>query len=321
MRTCIALISAFALLACGESTTDDSDTQGGSTSSATTTDVTTTSTTDASTGEDMEFPPGDTAGVGETCYFNDDCVSWYCRKFSDVPVDPDASCADNPGWGVMISTGNIRNIRTNEPIGNVPIRVISALGAVANPLIAETLAEGMADASGRFEITSTTTNGTSIGIVAAVEQEGFFLTLTALASPEGESTDYLPSNSIHDVWAVPASDLTDWSAMLAGDDRLAEFLPLGEKGGTVGVVRDEATGGPLAAATVVSEDGLETNSYILYLNEEQDGFNEEATATSGVFLILNADLAEEFEGFVGEDRIGSIVTGSADSSILAGSID
>lgn len=279
-----------------------------------------TSAADSTGGPAMQWPPGETAGLAESCVWHDDCVSWYCRRHADAPADPDAACAETPPWGAMVVTGNIRDLRTRAPVGNVGVRVISAFAAVANPATADALAETTASADGRFEVTAEGVGGTPLGIVATIQAEGYYLTATALAGPIDDGTDYFPGNDIHDMWVIPEADVTAFSEMLAGDPLLASYLPLGEKGGSIGIVRDEATGEPIAGAVVQSEDGVDSAAYIRYLDDAEDAFGSEATGASGLFVIVNADLAESFEALVDGERIGSNVAGSAEQSVLAVSI-
>lgn len=306
------------LLGCGGSDESGASTSTGADDGSDPSDTTVGDTTAGTSGAGMQWPPGETAGVGEACTWHDECVSWYCRRFSDVPADPEAACADTPTFGTMIVTGTIHDLRSGATVGDVGVRVISAFAAVANPVEADALAETVAGPDGRFEATSTLVNGTPLGIVASVDADGYFLTFTAVAGPvSDESTDYFPGNDIHDLWVVSDTDVTAWSEMLAGDPLLVDFLPLGEKGGAIGIVRDGTTGAPLAGAVVQSEKGVDTAAYIRYLNEDESGFDAEVTGSSGVFVIVNSDLAESFAAFVGDEEIGSAVAGTAAGSILA----
>lgn len=315
--TMAALLGLVGLWACGgpatssgETGSADGDESGGS-------DAAGADTTGGTTGAGMQWPPGDTAGLGEACTWHDDCVSWYCRRFSDVPPDPEAACADAPPFGTMIITGTIHDLRTGAAVGEAGVRVITAFAAVSDPVNANALTETVATADGRFEATSDLVNGTPLGIVASVDADGYYLTFTALAGPLDDTTDYWPGNDIHDLWVVSDAEVTAWSQMLAADPLIAEWVPLGEKGGAIGVVRDEATGVPIAGAVVQSEKGVDTAAYVRYLDETGEGFGTEATSSSGVFVIVNADLAESFAAFVGDEEIGSAVAGTAAGSILA----
>ena len=79
------------------------------------------------------------------------------------------------------------------------------------------------------------------------------------------------------------------------DGEIATYLPLGEMGGVVGVARNRYTGTPVAGLTLVSKtNGPDTTAIIRYLNDDGT-FNATSTTDTGVYVLVNPSLAEEFE--------------------------
>jgi hypothetical protein len=121
-------------------------------------------------------------------------------------------------------------------------------------------------------------------------------------------------NSIHDIWAVPETDLQNWSDELAMDAAIPPAnLPLGEAGGVVGLVRD-AAGLPVAAAEVVSTDAG-SGAFIRYLQDD-GSFTTDRTSDLGIFVIIEPALAEEFEVMVDGMVVGGGTAGSANGAIF-----
>ena len=223
------------------------------------------------------------------CYNNAGCASCNCRTFRDNPPSGDAMCADDPGDGELTVTATLLEFPGNTPIPGQDVAVYKALEiGTLGPDNATALGMATSDGDGRIELRVTPSD--QIGIVATVRAEGFVDSATGLAKPP-----YEPSNAIHDLFAVPEADAQAWSDELANDPELAEFLPLGENGGVVGVARNRYTGEPEAGITIVSlTNGDSTGAKLRYL--EPDGtFNAEATTETGIYVLLDPQLAEEFE--------------------------
>jgi len=233
-------------------------------------------------GEEMLFyePPGE-------CYNNAGCGTCNCRTFRDNPPDASSTCADDPGDGMLTVTATLLEFATNTAIPSTEVAIYNAFEVgTLGPDNATPIGMVTADGDGRIE-TRVEPND-QIGIVATVRAEGFVDTATGLAKPPWEA-----SNAIHDLFAVPEADAAAWSAELANEAGLEGFLPLGENGGVVGVARNRYTGQPMAGIRIVS---LEDDSPALLRYLNPDGtFNADATTETGIYVLLNPLLAEEFE--------------------------
>ncbi len=232
--------------------------------------------------EQFYEPPGE-------CYNNMGCGTCNCRTFRDNPPSTESVCADDPMDGQLTVTATLLEFPGNTPIPSQEVTIFNALEiGLMGPDNATPIGMVTADGDGRIETQVTPED--QIGIVATVRADGFVDTATGLAKPP-----YEPSNAIHDLFAVPQSDIDAWNAELAGDAALADFLPLGENGGVVGVARNRYTGDPEAGIQIVSlENGDATGAILRYLNED-GSFNPDATTSTGVYVLLNPQLAEEFE--------------------------
>jgi len=128
---------------------------------------------------------------------------------------------------------------------------------------------------------------------------------------------YGPMSEGHDLWGVPAAALSKWSALLAKEPMLADSLPLGDNGGTVGLVRDD-TAAPVAGAVVQSVKANST-AEIRYLAADGNSFGVDSTSSNGVFVILGAGLAERFE--VAGAPVATETAGSAQKAIFVMTLD
>ena len=233
-------------------------------------------------GDEMLFydPPGE-------CYNNAGCGTCNCRTFRDNPPDASSTCIDDPDDGMLTVTATLLEFPTNTPIPNTDVTIYNAIevGTIgpdnANPI-------GMATADGEGKIETRVEPNDQIGIVATVRADGFVDTATGLAKPPWEA-----SNAIHDLFAVSVADAEAWSTELATDAALESYLPLGENGGVVGVARNRYTGEPMAGIRIVSVNA-DSTAELRYLNADGT-FNSDATTETGIYVLLNPMLAEEFE--------------------------
>ena len=239
----------------------------------------------------------------------------YCERFSDAPPEI-GRCRGAPPQGTMHINATLRDLTSRSSVASAHVRIVGALAAVSNPVAATPLAETTTGADGRLKTETTDADGEPLGLVAIAEADGYFLTGTGLAQPLPDTTDYPFANQNHDVWLVPTAALDRWSAALASDATLAADLPLGEKGGIVGLVRNGLTGDPLAGA-VVSSSLADSGAQIRYLAEDGASFAADMTSSSGLFIILKPGLAEGFRAEVGGTTLGPFLGGSAESSIFA----
>ncbi|MGB1701151.1 MAG: hypothetical protein ACPHRO_14430, partial [Nannocystaceae bacterium] len=155
--------------------------------------------------------------------------------------------------------------------------------------------------------------------IAALAEKGadYYLSSTGLDSA-GDMNYYGPGVSLHDIWAIAVADVDGFTALLQADMTFPQDkLPLGDAGGVVGVVRDTATGMPVAGATVVPTAGADnSNAVIRYLNEAQDGFDEVGTGSSGLFVLVGPGLAETFEAVVDGEVVAGATAGSAAGAVF-----
>lgn len=288
-------------------TTTATTTETGTTTATDTTDATDTGTgdtmdtSDTTTGGpvcDATHAPGDGLADGDPCLSSSECASHLCVLYQDAPP-VEGTCEAAPvDTCATRFTGRLLDFSTGEVVEGIDLKVAAALQAALMPGTATALAMGSSGADGTFDFTSDAQISAPLGLVGLSSADGYFLTATGLASP-AEGNFYGPANAIHDVWAVPAATLTDYSALLEPDPEFANALPLGEAGGVVGMVRDAATGLPIADATVESTDGDTSGAVIRYLNETGDGFVDTSTSSNGIFVLVKPGLGEVFGVSVG----------------------
>ena len=212
-------------------------------------------TTASSTGggecESTHSPNDSGAADGETCTEDEDCTSNFCLSFADAPVDAAAVCAPVDFGCSTRAAGTVRDFVTRMPIEGLSIKVSGAIAASVNPNNAPVLAEDTTNAMGQFDMTSDERIEQPLGIVGIVSGDGFHLSATGLQSPS-DANFFPPGTGIHDVWTLSLTTLGEWNTALESDTDLADFLPLGDKGGVVGMVRDGTTGEPAPGHTVVT---------------------------------------------------------------------
>lgn len=295
--------------ACGDSNEDDDGSGSAGETAETTADTTGDGDGDGDCGGTHTKNAGG-AAAGEACTDDADCESNLCLMYTDVPPDTMAVCAPQPDSCKTRIAGTVFEFPTMTPVADANVKVAGAIGAASNPTNAPAQAEGSTDAMGRFDMVSNDQIDQPLGIVGIVTKEGYHLSATGVQSPQ-VGNNYGPGTGIHDVWAVNQTTLDGWNTALAGDANLAEFLPLGDEGGVIGFARDAATGGPKAGVTVVQGDS--SNAQVRYLNATGDAFDAAATTDSGVFILVNPGLGENFGAALnGTDVDG--VSGTAGST-------
>jgi hypothetical protein len=177
-----------------------------------------------------------------------------------------------------------------QPLSGLSVGVVNALDIVLMGIDASTLADATSAADGKFDASLSDPPTDSVGIVAVVQGDGYRPTATGLAKPP-----YEPSNAIHDLFVVEESLLTTYSDALAMEAELMPSLPLGDAGGVVGIARNRYTGDPVAGIELVSvTNGDATPAKVRYLQDDGT-FATGVTGPAGIYVILEPDLAEEFE--------------------------
>jgi hypothetical protein len=299
--------------ACPGSSDDDSSDGGetGATSEAPTT------ATEEETGTEPTDCPG-TGGpnaVGEACTSHSQCESGFCTIYTDSPLNDDAVCDETPANCGTRVTGTVFDFSTREPVSGETLRVVAALDAITNPGGATAIIEGTTDADGRIDLTSEAPITAAIAILAIAGGGDSYLTATGLASPL-DGGGYPVGSGNRDLWVVPSEVLTAWSDVLADDDAVpADMLPLGDRGGIVGLVRDATTGDPISGAVV--EPTSDTSNAIIRYLDDTGGFTDDATADSGIFVIFGAPTTgESFQALVNGEPIASTQAGSANNVIF-----
>lgn len=282
-----------------------------------------TGTPDDTTGEPTTTGPvGETAADGEACVANGDCMSLGCEKFRDLEM---GVCVAAPGGNQTRVMGTLVDFITLQPIANTEMRVLGALTALQNPVDGTADLMAMSDANGQLDVTTTTPFSASFGEVAIVQGGDYYTTATGIAAPL-EGVNYGPMNGNHDMWAVPAAKLTEWSGLLAGDpdfmdpDPNKAPLPLGERGGVIGFVRDRTMGMGVAGKKIIGADDGMTDATIRYLSEDGLSFNSEMTGSSGIFVLIRPGLAEQF-AVEGTDSTGSAGSALKAAFVLILSVD
>ena len=331
--TILSAVTAFALVisnaACGDKDSDTGDSAGDNASAgdgdagdgdAGDGDA---GDGDAGDGDAMDCGPTHvsegTLADGESCATNGECASGLCLSFSDVPADPDAVCIAYATDCATRVTGTLRNLVDGTPVADATVGVVGAIGAATNPTSAARIVESTTDADGRYDMT--TPGGDDrpmevIALTALAEGSDIFLSSTGLDSA-GEGNLYGPGVSLHDIWAVTAADVTNFSDLLALDATFpADKLPLGAQGGVIGLLRDGATGDPVAGATIQSASGDSSTAVIRYLNDAEDAFDGTVTGTSGLFVIVAPGLGEGFEAVVNGEVVADQPAGSSAGAVF-----
>lgn len=226
---------------------------------------------------------------GEPCITHAECQSGYCLSYSDAPVDPNAICEPAPEGGNTRVTATVRSLTTQNIASGATVDIISALNAATDPVGATSLLGAVADGAGLVDGVTMDPLSAQIGVVARATTANFALSATGVAAPNDDGS-YPPGNAVHDLWVIAQADVDYFNDALATDVDAAPFLPIGQEGGMVGIVRDE-TGTPVEGATVFSA-AFESDAVVRYVGAA--GANAEATDALGLFVVLNPALAEEF---------------------------
>ncbi len=318
----MTVLTATALMACGDDkgTSETAASTSGATEAATTTATTggstsdtPTSTTGAETSDGTTggttpttgattMMGGETAADGEACAANGDCMSIACLKFRDLE---DGECVAAPAGGATRFAGTLLDFVSGAPVPSIELRVIGAFAALSDPVNAPAVVTGNADADGKVDIVSPAVVEEGIGVIGIITGGDYYTSATGLASPVDGV--YGPMNGNRDIWGMPAAKLTEWNGYLMSDPDIAASLPLGEKGGVVGFVRDGA-GAPKAGAKVISATkGDASTAKVRYLAADGMSFTSDMTSSTGIFILVGPSLAEKFkvEGGTVEGTAGS----------------
>jgi hypothetical protein len=258
-----------------------------------------TSSSPADAGDiDTDTFVGD-GGIGDYCELNEDCSTGFCESYQTAPPDPDAVCAEGPGDGNVRMLGTLRDFDTLEIVSGEEVRIAGAMPVLADPTTAPAVAQGTTDDQGRYDILGgDDATKEMVGLVALTERSGYYLTATGVVEPEIGGYIYPPGARNHDIWLFPAEMVTEWSDLLvAHDSSLSSYVPLGEKAGVIGKIRDQDTGEGVAGIELRSRTP-DSIAKIYYLNDDGDGLQTDVSGASGHFVVLDASLAEKVDAYL-----------------------
>jgi hypothetical protein len=296
-------------LGCGDGGVPPEPTSATAVTTVATSETSETSETFSVTTDQPPEPPG------AACEDHFDCPTLLCLEYSDAPPDPEAYCGNAPRGGATRFTGTVRTISDLTPVPNAFVVVASALQTLTNPAGATPFAEGFSAGGGLFDITSSEAIAAQIGVVAIVDAPGSYLSGTTIAAALDDGT-YLPGNDAHDIWLVGTEDLGAWSEALALELGPQPFLPLGEAGGFVGLVR--TPDGTPRSDVVVVPDALDSTAIVRY--PSPNGLQTSATSELGLFVIVQPALAETFLVITPDGEASPITAASANGIVLTAGV-
>jgi hypothetical protein len=169
------------------------------------------------------------------------------------------------------------------------------IAASINPLGAPADGEAFALGDGVFELLTDGVLEEPLGLMAVVESPDTWPTMTLVALPKGgtNANFYGPMNDYRDVFATSYDTIWQLSELLWEYPGLEPYLPIGELGGVVGVVRDRESGQPVAGASVYA-DGFSQQGIVVYPDFESWSVWGETTGPEGLFVILGSAVGEEY---------------------------
>jgi hypothetical protein len=248
----------------------------------------------------------DAVANGEWCDQNEDCISGFCETYVSVPASPDGACADGVATGQIRIMGNVRDYRTGAFLEGRQVKVTAAMDALLNPTGAAPLITATTGADGLFDVTLAMTSPPGVGLVGIVpDDDTYFLTITGLVEPELEGA-YPPGIRNHDVRIVSKDVVDEWSGYLEAFPELDANLPLGTTGAVLGSVLYVGDGSGVAGAALVSNLGETSMAEIFYLDEDELGFNQDATGSSGLFVLFGPSIGEKFDAVIGGEVVSRL---------------
>jgi hypothetical protein len=193
--------------------------------------------------------------------------------------------------------GTVLDFVSREPVDGVVLKYSSATSLSLLGTSAPVQFQVTSDADGRFKEEKAKPSSAPLGFVARASKTDYQLSITGVSAPP-----YGCGTQNHDMLIVEKAKITEWSEMLAEDAAMANDMPLGAKGGAIGRVIDIDTNEGIAGAHVVSQDGG-SGARIRYLNDAEDGWVEDVTGSSGVYVVTNPGLGEKFDAFIDDTQI------------------
>ncbi|MCP4603053.1 MAG: hypothetical protein GY847_21480 [Proteobacteria bacterium] len=268
---------------------------------------------DGGTGESVipPRPDDETVSEGGYCYMIDHCNKedrLYCDSYQIVPPDLSGTCqkcsSDKSKWIVQ---GTVQDMITAETVPNITFKFTSANQALLQRCAVAPFYELTSKECGEYcgvQRKSGTTSAplAPIGTVALVcNQEDYHNSASGVSDPP-----YRCGVRQHGVIVVRKDKLTEWSEMLEADDEMKNFMPLGKRGGAIIHIMDvdkEKTGIPNAQLKSRAQN---STAKIRYLNEAMDGWVSDKTSSNGFAVVVNAQMAEKFDSYIGDEKISHI---------------
>jgi hypothetical protein len=248
--------------------------------------------------------PSGSGEAGDFCMEMEDCKSGFCATYSHAPADPDAVCKEAPPIGDIHIMATVTDFMTDQIISNQELKLGGALDVSQNPAGFPPAQILTSDKDGRIDvILSGDVTTLPLGLVVVGEKEGYYPTSTGLVKPEAGCNMYVPATRNADIKIIKKTDLSAMSDALKADfPDESDRLPLGEKGGVLGVIKHVVSGDGVKDAVLKSANDS-TSARIYYLNEARDGFTTGKTSSNGIFVIMQPGLAEEFNAFIGSKKV------------------
>ncbi len=242
--------------------------------------------------------PTGTGKNGDHCLEMEDCASGFCTTSSHAPADKDAICAKAPAVGDIHLLSTLTDFMTGDIIPNQTLKVGGGFDVSQNPTGFPVAAEITSDKNGKIdELLTGKTTKLPLAIVVVGEAKDYYPTSTGVSTPEAGCGIYPPATRNADLKMIKKADLTALSDALKNSyPDESDNLPLGDKGGVLGVIKFVETGAGVKD-TVVKSTIDTSKTRIYYLNKAQDGFTKDKTSENGIFILIKAGLAEEFVAY------------------------
>ncbi len=298
----------------GDTDTDDGNDTGSDSESDTDTwtGVDTNPDTDTMTDTDLlECPPNTPVPNGVYCHSDAHCTSKLCISYQQVPPDPEGHCEQNANPNGILAIGTTLDIETGEPVLNASLDIYDAMQLSLMGCNAVPFASTTSDADGRFWEVIPSPATALVGIVVTAKTATGYA-ISAIAQDETAN-----SFENRDILMVTDATLSKWSAMLAEDPQMEPYMPLGNRGGTIGIIRRMGSAAPIEGAELRSMINA-SNAKIRYLNADGTGFVDGATTSSGIFVLVAPALAEKFDVYVNNVKVNitSLKLGDTDCMVF-----
>ncbi len=137
-------------------------------------------------------------------------------------------------------------------------------------------------------------------LALACGQEGYYKSVTPVSDPP-----YGCGVRNRELLVMREDALAEYSQMLNDDEEMKDYLPLGEKGSAIILIRNVKTNKDIPNALLRSRN-KNSNAEIRYLNEAQDDWALDKTASTGACVVANPLDAEKLDAFLGDEKINDM---------------